>query len=39
MYPAVAVLMARAFLSERWIRLQATGLIIAAAAVALVALG
>ena len=39
MYPAVAVLLARAFLSERWTRLQATGLIIAAAAVALVALG
>ena len=39
MYPGVAVLLARAFLSERWTRLQATGLVTAALAVALVSAG
>lgn len=39
MYPGIAVLLARAFLSERWTRLQATGLITAAAAIALVSTG
>jgi drug/metabolite transporter (DMT)-like permease len=39
MYPGVAVLLARFVLSERWTRLQATGLVTAAAAVALVSAG
>lgn len=39
MYPGVAVLLARALLSERWTRLQATGLLTATAAVALVSAG
>jgi drug/metabolite transporter (DMT)-like permease len=36
MYPAFTVLLARGFLGERWSRLQATGLLIAAASVILV---
>lgn len=36
LYPAVTVLLARAFLSERWTRLQALGLLTAAAAIILV---
>jgi drug/metabolite transporter (DMT)-like permease len=36
LYPAVTVLLARAFLAERWTRLQAIGLLAAAAAIALV---
>lgn len=39
LYPAVTVLMARVFLSERWTRVQAIGLLIAAAAVILVSTG
>jgi EamA domain-containing membrane protein RarD len=39
LYPAVTVLMARVFLSERWTRVQAIGLLIAAAAVILVTIG
>jgi drug/metabolite transporter (DMT)-like permease len=39
LYPAVTVLMARAFLSEHWTWLQAAGLIIAAAAIILVTIG
>jgi drug/metabolite transporter (DMT)-like permease len=36
LYPAFTVLLARALLSERWSRLQATGLLVAAASVILV---
>lgn len=36
LYPAVTVLLARVFLAERWTRLQAVGLLAAAAAIALV---
>jgi drug/metabolite transporter (DMT)-like permease len=39
LYPAVTVLMARVFLSEYWTRLQAVGLLIAAAAIILVTIG
>lgn len=39
MYPAVTVVLARAFLAERWTRLQAAGLLTAAAAIALVSSG
>jgi drug/metabolite transporter (DMT)-like permease len=36
LYPAVTVLLARVFLAERWTRLQAVGLLAAAAAIVLV---
>lgn len=39
LYPAVTVLMARVFLSEHWTWLQATGLLVAAAAIVLVTIG
>jgi drug/metabolite transporter (DMT)-like permease len=39
LYPVVTVLMARVFLFERWSRVQAVGLLIAAAAVVLVTTG
>ncbi len=39
LYPAVTVLLARALLSERWTRLQACGLLTAAAAIVLVTAG
>jgi drug/metabolite transporter (DMT)-like permease len=39
LYPAVTVIMARVFLSERWTWLQAAGLLIAAAAIILVTIG
>lgn len=39
LYPAVTVLLARAFLSEDWTRLQATGLLTAGAAIVLVTAG
>lgn len=39
LYPAVTVLMARTFLSERWTRLQGAGLLAAAAAITLVTAG
>jgi drug/metabolite transporter (DMT)-like permease len=39
LYPAVTVLLARAFLAERWTRLQALGLLTAAAAIILVTAG
>jgi drug/metabolite transporter (DMT)-like permease len=39
LYPAVTVLMARVFLAERWTRLQAAGLLTAAAAIALISGG
>ncbi len=39
LYPAVTVVLARAFLAERWTRLQAIGLLTAAASVALVSGG
>lgn len=39
LYPAVTVLLARAFLAERWTRHQAIGLVAAAAAVVLVSVG
>ena len=39
LYPAVTVLLARAFLAERWTRLQALGLLIGAAAIILVTAG
>ncbi len=39
LYPAVTVLLARVFLAERWTRLQAAGLLTAAAAIALVSAG
>lgn len=39
LYPAVTVLLARACLAERWTRLQALGLVTAAAAVILLRLG
>jgi drug/metabolite transporter (DMT)-like permease len=39
LYPAVTVLLARAFLAERWTHGQAAGLLTAAAAVILVAAG
>ena len=39
LYPVVTVLLARAFLSEHWSRLQAAGLVAAAAAIVLVGLG
>ncbi len=39
LYPAVTVLLARAFLGERWTRLQAVGLVASTAAVVLVSLG
>jgi drug/metabolite transporter (DMT)-like permease len=39
LYPAATVILARVFLSERWTRLQATGMILAAAAIALVSAG
>jgi uncharacterized membrane protein len=38
-YPAITILLARSFLSERWTRLQAVGLVTAAAAIALVSTG
>lgn len=39
MYPAVAVLLARAFLDERWSRLQMVGLLTAVGAIGLVSAG
>ena len=39
LYPAVTVVLARAFLAERWTRLQTVGLLTAAAAIALVSAG
>ena len=39
LYPAVTVLLARVFLSERWTRLQAVGLMAATVAVVLVSFG
>lgn len=39
MYPAVTILLARAFLAERWTRLQAVGLLTACVAIALVSAG
>jgi drug/metabolite transporter (DMT)-like permease len=39
LYPAVTVILARALLSERWGTLQATGLLVAALAIALVTVG
>jgi drug/metabolite transporter (DMT)-like permease len=39
MYPAATVLLARVFLSERWTPVQATGLLVAVAAVVLVTTG
>ena len=39
LYPAFTVLLARAFLAERWSRPQAIGLLVAAAAIVLVSVG
>ena len=39
LYPAITVVLARAFLSERWTRVQAVGLVAAAAAITLVTVG
>ncbi len=39
MYPAVTILLARAFLAERWTRLQAVGLLAAGLAIAMVSAG
>jgi uncharacterized membrane protein len=39
LYPAVTVLLARMFLAERWTRLQAVGLLAAAAGVVLISVG
>jgi uncharacterized membrane protein len=39
LYPAVTVLLARVFLAERWTRLQAVGLLAAAAGVVLISVG
>lgn len=38
-YPAITIVLARSFLAERWTRLQAIGLLTAAAAIALVSTG
>jgi uncharacterized membrane protein len=39
LYPAITVVMARVFLAERWTRLQAVGLAVAAVAIILVTTG
>jgi uncharacterized membrane protein len=39
LYPAVTILLARVMLHERWSRLQITGLIISALAVAAITIG
>jgi uncharacterized membrane protein len=39
LYPAFTVLLARVVLAERWSRLQAAGLLVAAASVVLVSIG